>query len=422
MRPWCTSLVLLALSWTAPLLAQESLERELREQRANTAPGTAPWFIHGFEIVEAQLWFDGHRAVHSSRALIEAARSSDLPGVLTAALAQHAAAVATVEGPARASELAHFDPTLSESAAPDVGAYFHLAQAHRQWLEDRPTDVISSALAALTDARASGAPLLRLRAAWLVHTITEKEAQTYDQVLLREIRELMASPEGAHFAPWGALNDYWNTYSEHTRDERIATLDAVASQCDARGDLRTRVMVEWERAVVAGEAHDVRRATELLESSRTLAQRLGDLRALAVSIELAAEVALESGELARAESTLRELEEILRGRGLPDEDVSHAHLMLRLSIARKESAAIVTWTQTLEQLREAEGRRHQDYPALREQLLSTERQRIEFDARLAEERELAEQSSRTLRRVLRLIARRRSWSCSRCTAAASCCA
>ncbi|MBI5435010.1 MAG: response regulator [Planctomycetes bacterium] len=380
--------------------AQRSAALELAAELDTLSPASERWLVASLELVEAQLDFDVRAALHTADELVDATRASPTPGAHAAAIALHELALATLEGPRAIDRTKPSVEPPSADAPPRLRAHYHVARSRRLWLEDAPIDVLSNALAALTASREAGDPVLRLRCAWVVHAITESEARSYDEELFREIEEFSSAPVAARFEPWRLLNAYWRSYSGRTLDERLAIVDAAARAAEQVGELRTLCMAEWERAVLAAEAGEFERAFACLEDARTTSERSGRLRELATSLEIAANLALDQGELDRCEEFLARAERAVDGRGLPDKEVNLAHTRFRLASLRKDEPRIVALSTVLENLRRAEADRHRGYAPVREQLLASERRRLEFEDELAAAREREARTLGTVRRVV----------------------
>lgn len=371
---------------------------EPRAERAQLEAGSAVELARAFERIEAELQHDVAAALASADECLAVARRSARPGELEAASALRELARAMRDGPAGAAE----PPTalLGSDVPPALRAVFHGARARALWLEDRPTDVLSHALAGLEAARESGDVVLRLRSAWFVHDITEDEAPSYDAELVRELERLAREPAAERFAPWRLLNEYWGSYSLHSNAERQALLDEAARAAQAANDLDTLCRIDWDRAVLAAEMGELEPAFARLESARATSARAGLRRELATSFEIAAGLALDHGELERCAEFLRQGEEVVAGRGFPDKDMGLAHLRLRLASAAADEAGIVAWHGRLDGLRRAEGERHRGYPAVRLALLGADSQRIAQQQGLAEAEARAAQRLEVLRRYV----------------------
>ena len=385
--------------------AQEVVARELLRDRATRTVGSAEWFETGFELVEAQLWYDVAEAAKTAAELAKAAQTSELPDVPGQVHALHWLALAARHGPTFAPlappppDTTEPRPTghLSATASERARARYFTARARRAHYADAPAEYLPDMFTGLEAARASGDPRLLHRAVWTLHLVLEREAGAYDTELLRELALTADDPAVAPFAAWRALQLYWRASSRFTRAERLRELDAIARTAEELGDLRTQVHVVLDRVVVEMAGEEKARAAELLTRLLPLVERLGDRRVQGVTLELAAEVALERELPDEAASLLARAKEVAGHHGYPDRDVQQAHLRLQLATTRGDTAAIAAETLLLDRMRREEETRYQGFSPLLEQLLTGERQHLELARDLARERE---QSVRTLRTVL----------------------
>ncbi|MBL9077596.1 MAG: response regulator [Planctomycetes bacterium] len=394
MQRWFARCLPLVLA-VAPASAQAEAARAARAQQAAAAAGSPAWFDHGCDVVEAELAHDVAAAVAAAAELVAAAPTHG-PGEVDIAEQLHRLAVALHEGPARLA---------STSATPDSAwsdarrARWHTLRARLAWLVDRPTEYLAEVFAGLTAARRTASAPLLLRAAWTLHLAVEREAPTYDETLLAEIDALRAAPGATAFAAWDALNRYWRAGALHTRTERLAALATIVQQADAIGDRRTRIQAEWDRAGIECQAGPTDAAASALASALTTCEQLGDRRLLAVALEQMASLELERQHLDAADELLRRAAAVTAGRGFPDRDIEQDHLRLQLATRRGDTAAVAAATARLEELRQAEARRHRGYETLREQLLSGERQRLDLERGLAQERERGARQLATVRTI-----------------------
>lgn len=388
MKPAFLALAVLGLVVTTAS-AQRRAAEEIAARRASLVPDSQAWFESGCTLVETELEFDARAALATADALVTAARETRVVGAREAAGALRELARATVIGPLGAEHApeafaATTDAQLAAGAAA-LRAHYHAARSRRLGMEDRPVDALAAALAAVADAREAGDPELRLSCAWALHAITERQAASYDAELVREIDELSASAGSGRFEPWRRLNAYWRSHSGRTFEERRALIDAALQAAEEEGDLRTSCQAQWELAVLAVEMEAFDDAYRHFDAARATADRAGHLRELATSLELSAQLALDRGELERARGLLAQARAAVSDRGLPDKDVNLEHVGLRLAVARGDSAAIVAANQELDRLRRAEAERWRGYAPVREQLLASERQRVDFERELAAE-------------------------------------
>ncbi|MCK6447278.1 MAG: ATP-binding protein [Planctomycetes bacterium] len=384
--------------------AQRRAAEEVAARRANLVPGTQEWFESGCALVETELEFDARAALSTADALVAAASDTQVIGAREAAEALRELARATWIGPLGSERPAMPRAANAEAriaaASAQLRAHFHAARSRRSWMEDRPVDVLAAALAAFADAREAGEPTVRLRCAWVLHAITEREAAHYDAELVREIDELSTAAGSRRFEPWRRLNEYWRSHSGRTFEERRALVDAAVRAAEEEGDLRTLCQAQWELAVLAVETEAFDDAFRNFDAARATAEGAGHLRELTTSLELSAQLALDRGEFERAAGFLDQARAAVAGRGLPDKDVNLEHVTLRLAVARGDSDAIVAANQELDRLRREEAERRRGYAAVREQLLASERQRVEFQRRLAAEQA---ESRRTVAWVYRAL-------------------
>lgn len=386
------ALVLLVSLLHASAAAQAVTAAAARERQAAATAGTPAWFEHGFEVVEAELWYDIASAVRTAAALVDRARAAPAADELLVADAMHRYAVAVRDGPALVPAAAL--PTDDEPRAvanpaqamsPSLAARLHTARARFAWVADLPNEFLPSILRGLESARASGSAALRARAAWALHRVVETEAPTYDAELLRELDSLRDQPGFSAFVPWQRLNLYWLSSAEHTREERLDALAEIVAAANSIGDLRTRVYAEWDRAEIE-MAVDTTMAEPVWQSALADCERLGSRWMVAVSLEQLADCALAGDRPDTAAEWLRKAAEVTVGRGLPDREVAQAHRRLRIASRRGDTAAVAAETSLLDGLRKDEVRRYRGYPTLREQLLSGERQRMDLERGLAAER------------------------------------
>jgi signal transduction histidine kinase/CheY-like chemotaxis protein len=374
-----------------PLLvsARQTPAREVQTQREGHDPRSAAWFELGCEEVEVELMGDLARAEELCEELLAAARDHG-PAGAEAALQALLELVRTLRvGPAHAHVQARQTP-FPVGTSPSFRAVYHTARARRHLFEARPTEVLTEGMAGLAAAREVGSVPLRLRAAWLLHDLIEDEATLFDDELQREIAELAPLPGGERFEPWRRLYEYWDSYSEHTLDERAAILEEVALDAEALGDLSTLCEVYWERAVLANEAQAFEETLAWLAQALEVSQRAGDLRHQAITHSIRAGMHLDRGELEPARAAAARLAALVEDAGMPDEDIRLAHLRLRLAGVAHEEAEVVSQTTRLQELRLAAQERDHAYGSTREQVLASERRRIEMEEDLREARARSE--------------------------------
>ncbi|MCU0866453.1 MAG: ATP-binding protein [Planctomycetes bacterium] len=396
---------ILPLTLTSVLLGQESTARQLQLTRATLAPGSAEWFENGFDLVEAQMKCDIAAAVRTATELHRAAQASALPDVDGIAYAMAAMARCSFQGPRMQllapAALATDEPRptrdLSATAGARSRARYFTARARSGGYADVPAEFLPDMFTALEAARASGDPAMLHRAGWTLHGVLERQAPAYDAELLRELAATADTPAAAPFAAWRALQEYWLASSNHTRAERLQQLDGLSRIATELGDLRTLVHVEWDRVAVTMAGEDRDEAAAILVRMLPLAERLADAWMLGVTLELAAEIALERQRLDEAAAFLARAGKVAGNRGYPDREVQQAHLRLQLANARNDDAAAAAETARLEELRDDDSARYRGFAALLEQLLVGERQHLDLARDLDRERE---RSARTMRTAL----------------------
>ncbi len=390
---------LLAVACVATLSAQEDTAQALRVQLAVQPRETSAWFETGFDLVEAQLACDVAAAVATANDLLATARRGTDADLQEVAAAFARLAVAIHEGPARVAQSVSGEVAAGLGGTADARrrARFHTVRARQAWLADVPDEFIVHAFAGLDAARTAADPVLQLRAGWALHQVTAGEAEAFDVELLREVDLWSTDPRAASLSSWHAINAYWRVSAAQTPTERLQGLERVANRAIELGDVRTRVFVEWDRAVVGMAVGEFTAVERALTAARELATKLGDRRMLAISVELAAECAFDRQQHGLAVALLTEAAALVADRGYSDREVHQAHLLLRIASQQRDHAAVATQTARLETLRRAEAQRYRGYVALREQLIAGERQRGQFEQRLAAEQERAAQTLRAVR-------------------------
>jgi len=371
-HPLLRALVALALI-AAPGTAQRALAAEHEAARAALPPLAPAWFELGLEQIEAELECDARRAREHATEL--ARRAGEAQNPFFAAVAEELAALATTmaEGPARVTRER---VALPAEAGPLLRAELHLARARRLSLADQPTDVLADTLASLDAARLAARPAPILRAAWFLHDITEDEALDLDSAVLSEIEAHAHTRAAAAFEALRHMTEYWRSWASLSMEGRHAAIDSAQAAAEALGDVRGLIQVEWDRAVLWSEVHDVPRAVEFLERARGLAAEAGFLREEAVSLQILAEFALASGDLELARASLTESADLVRGTGLVDPEIRQEHLALRLASASADQAGVIAASARLEELRRSSDARREEYAAVRQQLFAAELARV----------------------------------------------
>ncbi len=361
--------------------AQRASALELSTQRAALTPRSTEWWRCGIEQAVVELEFDLPAALASVEHLLATGGDSNPAGAAAArAIAEYARV--SLEGPGATPELkvASAAPPNADSA---LVAHEHIARSRTAWLRDHPSRHLVHALAAVRAARECDDMRVLLLALWNLHGVTESEATWYDDRIRAEIERLSRGPGGERFEPWRQLDRYWRDYSVHSHDERARWLQRIQSAAASLGDLRTACLAEWELAALASEVKDAEGARAALSRALAHADSAGWLRERALCFELMAQTELALGRLEAAEAALARAFEISGGRGQLDRDTDQAHLRLRLATERGDQEAMLAAHAELKELRRAEEQRYANYNSVREPLFAAERERLEIEQRSA---------------------------------------
>jgi len=364
----------------APVAAQRALAEELERSRSTLAADSDEWFVAGLELVEAELEFDARRAGEGALELARLAAEAGHTSLAATAEELSALATAMADGPAHVTrERVELPPGTD----PRLRTHLHLARARRMALADHPIDMLADALSALATARESGQPGPILRAAWFLHDITEDEALDLDSAVLAEIAALQHTPEARGFEALRRMTEYWRGWASLSPEGRGEALDGALAAAEAVGDVRGRIQVEWDRAVLWSELRELSPAIEHLEQARALAAEASFLREEAISLQIMAELALASGDPELARLSLEESASRIEGSGLVDPDIRQGHLALRLASVSGASGDVLRLTERLEELRGASDRRRADYASVRQQLFAAELARVQLEQDMA---------------------------------------
>ncbi len=362
-----------------PALAQREAARELAAELERLEPRSSAWWRCGVEQAVVELEFDLGAARGTVARLLTVGGDANAAGAAAARAIDEYAHIA-LEGPASAPRLAQAR-LVTPSADRILEAHEHIARSRTAWLRDEPAAHLTHALAAVRAARECDDERVLLLALWNLHGITQLEADWYDDHVRAEIERLSSRPAAARFEAWRQLDRYWREHSVHSHDQRAEWLDRIERAAHSLGDRRAACLLEWERAVLASEAHDESRARAALAKAAEHADGAGWLRERALCRELVAEIDLGLARWDDAEAALASAVELSGARGLLDRDLAQAHLRLQLATERGDQAGTLASHSRLKELRHLEEQRYAGYPAVREPLFAAERERIEIAQR-----------------------------------------
>ena len=394
-------IAVLLLGLAGPSGAQAVLAAELARRAAEAEPGSSTWFQLGFERIEAELRSDVRAAVTLADALLAAAREREDPAWLATSAAYAALARATLEGPLAARELsAQADRTLAPETPAWLRARHALARSRHLCQGAQLSDELATALEGFNAARGIDDLALRTLAALVADHVTRDSAETFYADLRAELRALGHEPASAPFRQRLALLDYEETQAEHTREERLALLAEIEALARTQGDRATLGDLALARAELAYEAGEIEEGLRQHELAAEEYERLGNLRDQAFALESAADLALTTGDAARARPYLDRAEELIAGRGFVGREGGILRSRFGVAMAEKDGDAILELTGRLDALDAREEEEMRAYIPLRDRLLSAERKRVEAERALVSEREELAQDRAATRRIV----------------------
>jgi signal transduction histidine kinase/ActR/RegA family two-component response regulator len=379
---------------------QEAYARRVAARAETLERGGETWFAAGFERIEAELRHDVSAAHASALALLEAARAGGDPGLAATAAVFANLTLSTLEGPSASGEWNELAGAPPAGAPAWLRARNALARSRQLCQLSSPGDELAIALEGAKAAREAQDPALRALSALITWHVTHDSAETFYEDLRAELSELAANPDLVAFRHRILHLQLDDSYAEHTREERLASLAEIEELAATQGDRAALGRVAWARADLAMAAGDTDEALRQLELAAATFERQGDVRDRAFSLEMACDMALARDRLAEAEAFLARAEELVAGRGFEEREAGLMRSRFGLAVARKDSAEILELSDALEEIEKREEEELRAYEPLRDKLLSAERERVEAERALAAERARQDAARVVLRRAV----------------------
>jgi len=389
-RLFCAAL---AFSCPLPLCAQEVLAREANERREAVPPGSREWFELSCDRFEAELEYDVRAALATARELAEAARYDALGDRRVVACALQELAESTLDGPARAMRCAVDEPAMLSSESPaSYRVRVHLARSRTACLRDDSTTELAEAIAALDTSRGLPDSSLRRQALWIAHHATDDVSGAFAHQLILELHEYAKQQPPEHAAARLLVHNFEHERDELPFDRKLERLAALERAASTQGDLRTLESVYWALANERRNSGDLDGGMAELERATQTAAAAGHRRALVNTLYMSTMFALDGGRVDDAARFLDAAEDALAGCGMPNMEGLLLDARFELALARRDSDEVLALADRMEERRHAERDKLREQARLQEQLLSGERDRLDFERKLAEERGRSERT------------------------------
>ena len=316
--------------------AQELLVNRLQPQFHGAAVDTEAWYVHGIELVEAQLFFDVRAAMVTAERLWSVAENTELAGARPAVAALAELVHTRLEGPATAGvwrQRADRDP-LPASAW--FRACFHLARARCLCLHEQHADELAQSIPGQAAADESGAALPRLRAGQMNLHLTPGRGLAAFERLFTELAKGPEAAAAATYEPWLLVDQHVDAFTLGQLQAANAILDQVEAAARRDGNRRVLALASQYRGDCHQRVHEIEPAIAAYAAATPLLEALGDRYQLVCNLDLRAYLHLRLGDVERAEPLVEAAEALLFGRGMRGCEREILHTRLEMAIRQRD--------------------------------------------------------------------------------------
>ncbi|MEQ1634699.1 MAG: hypothetical protein ABL997_20135, partial [Planctomycetota bacterium] len=395
----------LLLALAPPVRAQEQRLADLEKKGSQLPEGSAAWFAHNFERVDARLAFDSRSAWTELEPLLQRAARDDAPrGAESAAKALAAFVKSRIEGTLVAREWLARSETIADDADDSMRVHYLLARARCLCAIGEHAKEFEVAIPGQKLAEKLGEPVLVVRAMLTtMHTTPQRGLASINKIIA-EIQKAGRGAEIEFLRAWGSSQKSPVRNSVRHKEAGLKLLDELYVLAKKQGNLRIRSFVAATRANVLCMDRDLEGAIANYTESMECNDRLGDPDERAACRDMLAWAAVQKQEYDEAERWLQEADAIVSGRGL--DHVERALLQTRLTLAvhRRDGDAAAALAQELEERAAAMRQHEQRIAEVRASLEQAEVERDAAEAELLREHQAVELGARETRLQLAAMA------------------